>query len=111
MLKTTPDRIMPTAIAGSYSRRSWVDASLQGRSFVAAPWAFLSREHDLDSVTATINVHEAADSTSSGWCLDLYRHPLRTRGAASAVERFNETYHDFFVSCALRRGCANFPLP
>jgi hypothetical protein len=33
MLKTTRNRIMPTAIAGSHPRPLWFDASLQGRSF------------------------------------------------------------------------------
>ena len=60
MLKTTRDRIMPRAIAGSYHRPLWFDASLQGRSIKAALGGALSREQYLDAVAGTINAHEAA---------------------------------------------------
>jgi hypothetical protein len=60
MLKTTRDRIMPTAIAGSHSPALWFDASLRGRSFKAALGDSLFREQYLDAVAAVINAWEAA---------------------------------------------------
>lgn len=60
MLTTTRDRIMPTAITGSYPRPLWFDASLHGRSFKAALGDSLFREQYLDAVAAIINAQEAA---------------------------------------------------
>jgi 5-methyltetrahydropteroyltriglutamate--homocysteine methyltransferase len=53
-VKTTRDRTMPTAIAGSYSAPLWYDASLQGRSIKPALGDTLFREKCLDVIAAVI---------------------------------------------------------
>lgn len=60
MLTVTRDRVLPTAITGSYPRPLWFDLSLNGRSFKSALGESLFREQYLDAVTAVINAQEAA---------------------------------------------------
>lgn len=60
MLTVTRDKVLPTAITGSYPRPLWFDLSLNGRSFKSALGESLFREQYLDAVTAVINAQEAA---------------------------------------------------
>jgi methionine synthase II (cobalamin-independent) len=60
MLKTTRDKVLTTAITGSYPRPLWFDRSLEGRSFKSAMGDTLFREQYQDAVAAVINAQEAA---------------------------------------------------
>jgi hypothetical protein len=65
--KTTRDRTMPTAIAGSYSAPLWFDASVQGRSIKPALGDTLFREKCLDVIAAVIMRRRRHCSILSGW--------------------------------------------
>ena len=89
MLKTSRDRIMPTAIAGSYSPVLRFDASLQGRSIKAALGDSPFHQQYQDAIAAVTERAEGCRAPypkDGEWPLDPRR--LWMLGAASAIELF-----------------------
>ena len=60
MFVATKDRILPTAMVGSFPRPSWFTESLRGRPFKVALGDSLYREQYMDAVACYINEQERA---------------------------------------------------
>src|SRR6185436_15605203 len=60
MFVATKDRILPTAMVGSFPRPSWFTESLRGRPFKVALGDSLYREQYTDAVACYINEQERA---------------------------------------------------
>lgn len=60
MFNATKDKILPTAMVGSFPRPSWFTESLRGRPFKVALGDSLYREQYMDAVACYINEQERA---------------------------------------------------
>lgn len=60
MLNATKDKILPTAMVGSFPRPSWFTANLQGRSFKVAMGDSQYREQYTDAVACYLSEQERA---------------------------------------------------
>ena len=58
MFVATKDKIMPTAMVGSFPKPSWFDQNLYGRPFKVAMGDSLYREQYLDAVACYISEQE-----------------------------------------------------
>ena len=60
MLIATKDKILPTAMVGSFPKPSWFNQNLHGRPFMVAMGDSQYREQYLDSVACYVSEQERA---------------------------------------------------